>query len=72
MLEYYSTLLFDLKATYTEKVAEAGLKVDPYVIPNESWTEEPVALPQVSWSDTFLYMISTASPYVKQEMKVCS
>ena len=40
-------LLFYLKARYTEKVTEAGLKADPYVIPNESWTEEPIALPQV-------------------------
>ena len=63
-----------LNARYTEKVTEAGLKTDPYVIPNESWTEEPIALPQVSWNDTclFLYMISAPSPYMKQEMKACS
>lgn len=70
--EYYSTLSSNFKARYTEKVTGAGLKTDPYVIPNESWTEEPVFVPQVSWSDMFLYMVSTPSPYTKQEMKVCS
>ena len=63
--EYYSTLLFDSKARYTEKVAETGLKTDPYVIPNESWTEEPIALPQLSWGDMSLYMISMLSPYIR-------
>ena len=70
--EYYSTLSSDSKARYTEKVTGAGLKTDPYMIPNESWTEEPVSVPQVSWSDMFLYMVSTPSPYTKQEMKVYS
>ena len=70
--EYYSTLSSDLKARYTEKVTRAGLKTDPYVIPNKAWTEEPVSVPQVSWSDMFLYMVSTPSPYTKQEMKACS
>ena len=45
-----------MKARYTEKVTEAGLKTDLYVIPNESWIVEPVALPQVSWSDTCLFL----------------
>ena len=70
--EYYSTLSSDSKARYTEKVTGAGLKTDPYVILNKSWTEEPVSVPQVSWSDMFLYMILTPSPYAKQELKVCS
>lgn len=70
--EYYSTLSSNSKARYTDKVTGADLKIDPYVIPNESWTEEPVSVPQVSWSDMFLYMVSTPSPYTKQEMKVCS
>ena len=70
--EYYSMLSSNSKARYTEKVTGAGLKTDPYAIPNESWTEEPIALPQVSWSHMFLYMISTPSPYTKEEIKVCS
>ena len=68
--EYYSTLTANSKARYAEKVTGAGLKTDPYSIPEESWTEEPVAVPLVSWSDLFLYMVSTPSLYTKQEMKV--
>ena len=59
--DYYNTLSLDSKAGYTEKVTGAGFKTDPYVILNELWTEEPVSVPQVSWSDMFLYMISTPS-----------
>ena len=44
--EYYSTLSSDSKARYTEKVTRAGLKTDPYVIPNKAWTEEPVSVPK--------------------------
>ena len=67
-LKYHSTLSSGSKA---ENITEAGLKTDVYVIPNEAWTEEPVSVPQVSWSDMFLYMVST-SLYTKQEMMVCS
>ena len=69
--EYYSTRSLDLKTRHTEKITGTGLKTDPCVIQNKSWTEEHVSVPQVSWSDMFLYMISTPSPYIKQEMKVC-
>ena len=70
-LKYYSTLSSGSKARCTENITEAGLKTDAYVIPNEAWAEEPVSVPQVSWSDMFLYMVST-SLYTKQEMMVCS
>ena len=64
------TLSVNLKARYTEKVTASGLKTDPYVIPDESWTEEPMTVLLISWSDLFVYIILTPSPYTKQELKV--
>ena len=67
-LEYYTTLSLNSKARYATKIAESGLKTDLYATLNKLWTEEPVAVPKVTWRDMFLHMISIPSPFVKQEM----
>ena len=67
--EYYLGLSADSKARYTSKVVGAGLKSDPYAIPSESWVVEPDTIPDIAWSDMFMYMISTPSPYTREEIK---
>ena len=47
-----------------------GLKTDPYAIPNELWMAEPDRIPDVAWSDMFMYKRTTPSAYTKEEMKV--
>ena len=47
-----------------------GLNTDPYTIPNELYMAEPDRIPDVAWSDMFMYMIATPSAYTKEEMKV--
>ncbi len=56
------------KDIYEAKVVSAGLRVDPYAI--EHWTETPEDAPDVHWSDMMLYMVSTPSPYTREEIKV--
>lgn len=68
--EYFAGLSGDSRARYTAKVTALGLTVDPYSLPKESWVGEPEKIPEVSWSDMFLYMIQTPSAYTKEEMKV--
>ena len=67
--EYYLGLSTEAKARYTSKVIGAGLRSDPYTFPKDSWVEEPDEIPNVSWSDLFVYMISTPSPYTQEELK---
>ena len=47
-----------------------GLNTDPYAIPNDLCMAEPDRIPDVAWSDMFMYMIATPSAYTKEEMKV--
>ena len=68
--EYYLQLSGDAKTRYCSKVVGAGLNIDPYAIPNESWLVQLDRVPEVKWSDMFTYMISTPSPYTREELKV--
>ena len=52
------------------KVTAAGLKDDPYTIPDEQWVAEPSEVPNVAWRDMFVYMIATPSAFTREEMKV--
>ena len=49
-----------------------GLSKDPYVIPDESWVSEAdiTTIPDVKWSDMFLYLICKPSPYTRDELRV--
>ena len=59
--EYLQQLSSVAKHRYKEKVSLAGLKTDPYCIK---------LLPEISWSDVMIYMISTPSPYTGEAVKV--
>ena len=66
--EYFVNLTEDSRARYECKVVSAGLTKNPYAI--EEWTANPDIIPDVQWSDMMLYMISTPSPYTREEIKV--
>eukprot|EP00731_Ephydatia_muelleri_P019758 Em0012g583a len=70
--EYYSELSGEAKARYESKVRNSGITVDPYAIRDDCWVKEmDVAnIPEVKWSDMFMYLICTPSPYTREEMKV--
>ena len=68
--EYYRSLSEESKQRYTNKVTGVGLNEDPYAIPSELWLAEPNQVPNVKWSDMFVYMVATPSAYTKEEMKV--
>ena len=53
---------------YCTKVCRVVLKLNPYVIPE--WFDGRI--PNVQWSDMFMYMIVTPSAYIKKEIKVSS
>lgn len=59
------------KARYNSaKVTGVGLKSNPYTIPDEQWVTEPSEVPNVAWSDMFVYMIAMPSAYTREEVKV--
>jgi len=68
--DYYNGLSSVSKARYSAKVTAVGLKDDPYTIPDEQWVAEPSEVPNVAWSDMFVYMIATPSAYTREEIKV--
>ena len=68
--EYFCALSGEAKSRYIAKVTSSGLESDPYAIPDELWVSQPEKVPEVSWSDMFIYMISTPSVYTKEEIKV--
>ena len=68
MSEYYCELSAQCKHRYKSKIESVGLSEDPYCI--EEWRESPEIVPEVSWSDMLLYMISTPSPHTTETVKV--
>ena len=64
--EYYGGLSGVAKARYCTKVCGVGLKLGPYVILDELWMEETDRVPNVQWSDMFMYIIVTPSAYTKE------
>ena len=65
---YFLNLSSQAKERYEAKVVSDGLKIDPYAI--EDWNEAPEEVPDVRWSDIMMYMVSTPSPYTREEIKV--
>ena len=55
---------------YVRKILATGLQIDPYSIKEEYWTREPESIPKLTWTDLVSYMISTASEYTKEAIKV--
>lgn len=68
--EYLGGLTTVARCRYEGKVTAAGLSIDPYTINDSLWSREPEEIPQLSWSDVMLYMVSTPSPYTKEGIKV--
>ena len=66
--EYFESLSGDARVRYETKLLTAELTKDPYSI--TEWIEEPSVIPDIKWSDFMLYMVSTPSPYTKEEVKV--
>ncbi len=66
--KYFTNLSADAKCRYEGKVTNSGLRQDPYAI--TEWTENPENVPEVQWSDLMLYMVTTPSPYTREEIKV--
>ena len=66
--DYFFDLSSQAKERYEAKVVSSGLSRDPYTI--EDWIEAPEEVPDVGWSDMMLYMVSTPSPYTREEIKV--
>ena len=68
--EYLQQLSPVAKHRYKKKVSLSGLKTDPYCIKDLEWEKSPELLPEISWSDVMIYMISTPSPYTGEAVKV--
>ena len=68
--QYYLELSHESQLRYQSKVVCAGLNDDPYAVEESLWTDDPDSIPTVNWSDVVLYMVSTPSPYTREELKV--
>ena len=66
--DYFHGLTAASKTRYESKVLSSGLKVDPYSI--TTWMVNSEDFPEVNISDMVMYMISTPSPYTREEIKV--
>ena len=58
------------KVRYSQKLIKNGLNIDPYSITSDQWSKELTNIPEVKWSDMFIYLVSTPSPYTREELKV--
>ena len=68
--QYCLELSHESQLRYQSKVVCAGLNDDPYAVEESLWTDDPDSIPTVNWSDVVLYMVSTPSPYTREELKV--
>ena len=70
MERYYLGLSHESQQRYESKVVSTGLNTDPYTIAEQFWSDNPDHIPLVNWSDVLLYMVSTPSPYTREQLKV--
>ena len=70
--KYAKGLAHVAQKRYIAKFSGAGFSSDPYLLTenNANWEAEPETVPNVKWSDMFVYMITTPSEYTKDEIKV--
>ena len=69
-LKYYEELDTVAQKRYREKLNIAGLSCDPYC--SNSFLPEPnnrQLWPEVEYPDIFNYLISTTSPYTREQLK---
>ena len=68
--EYYQQLTETARKRYDEKLDMIGVLCDPYAKKNQApWSTESTTWPEVEYPDVYNYLVSTPSPYTKQEMK---
>ena len=68
--EYYQQLTGTARKRYDEKLDMIGVLCDPYAKTNPApWLTESTTWPEVEYPDVYNYLVSTPSPYTKQEMK---
>ena len=68
--EYYQQLTETARKRYDEKLDMIGVLCDPYAKKNPApWSTESTTWPEVEYPDVYNYLVSTPSPYTKQEMK---
>ena len=58
------------KARYLEKLSISHLKKDPYYLHDGDLDASPSNIPNVKWSDFFVYIMSTPSQHTGEEIKV--
>ena len=68
--EYMLGLSVEARKRYETKLISSGLQSDPYAIPEPEWSRVPDSLPNFTWSDVMIYMLTTPSPYTKEAIKV--
>ena len=69
--EYLCSLSNEAKQQYESKVVGTGMDLVWIPIPiTDNWTRDPETIPQLTWSDVMLYMVSTPSPYTKAAVKI--
>ena len=67
---YFLSLSTNSKHRYEAKLSNHGLSVDPYVVKDPDWVNNPAVIPQIAYSDLMLYMTSTPSSHTKEAIKV--
>ena len=58
------------KQRYTKMIAFDLNKKKTYLLEKEYRESNPVVIPNVEWSDLYLYMISTPSQHTREEIRV--
>ncbi|XP_065919203.1 uncharacterized protein [Dysidea avara] len=68
--EYQSTLDYDAKKRYKEKLILKSEQIpDPYAVPDEEWRDDVTEWPTVLYGDVYNYLIESKGRYTQESLR---
>ena len=67
----YSLQSLDVKAKqrYLRKLKVIEIDMCPYMIPADSWKNDPTSWPQLEWPEVYSYLVETPGVFTREAMK---
>ncbi len=59
----------EAKQRYLDKLKLIELDVCPYMIPANSWVDDPTGWPSLEWPEVYDYLIRSPRVYTREAMK---
>ena len=67
--KYVTSLDYEARKRYPEKLNIGARMPDPYTISSELWEDDIKKWPSIEFGDVYTYLIETRGPFTKDKLK---